>query len=755
MFKSKKQKIFICLIIVITLSFLMIWTLSASSFAHDELPAFTTISKYVDSNRHTHPDDEREATNQVPLFSDPTIINTEMGQIYLDEESLAFQFYNERNYLWSSTIDYESSSLSPNWKRRVRSAVHIEAFNTKSDSYATVEEFVLSEGTTKTTRLIENGFESRITFGRSRISLLLRVTFTSKGIEVEIPDEEIEETDSFKLFTVKLYPFFGAVLEDSIPGYIFIPDGIGALVRYKKADSIIIANYQKEIYGRNLGYSIDSNLNKTLLDGNTIQAPVFGFVHGVNQNAVFGNILSGAEYGNLNIYYAGKTTNYTTVFPEFVYRRTYKQPIDRAGNTISLLQNYRNEINLKVLYTPLSDDDANYMGMAKLYRQQLDIESQEQNYGTIPLKLETIGLEKSTGLLFNKKTIMTSFTDYYEMILDLKTSGINNIVGVFAGYTDQGASWAPPEYSSLSRKLGGEKAFKQILSEATKFYLVNELVKASSKGSGYSLYSDLASKINDQDYVYENLTDKKYLVKHQKTGDLFRKSTEAVKEYGVGLALPTIGNLLYADYKGKFYLEDAILYYQELLSEADTDIALSKVNAYLWKQIDAYFDFPMYSSQYLQFSDTVPFLAIVLSGAMPLFGGNANFYPYARDELLRLVDFGVYPSFLVTEKSSKYFKDTEFEYIFSSRYQDLKPAILTYYDFVNGALKNTIKAKIEDRKVLDTGLVQVDYDNGISILINYTENAKTLSGMQILPKNYMVISEGEIISSGYREVEDE
>lgn len=148
---------------------------------------------------------------------------------------------------------------------------------------------------------------------------------------VEIPEEEIEEPGSFVLGTIKVYPFFGGVLEDAVPGYVFIPDGVGALVRYRKADPSIIANYKKEIYGSDLGYTAESNLNRVISDTNMIHAPVFGFVHGANQNAIFGNILSGAEYGNLNIYYAGRTTLYTTVFPEFVYRRTYRQPIDRAG----------------------------------------------------------------------------------------------------------------------------------------------------------------------------------------------------------------------------------------------------------------------------------------------------------------------------------------------------------------------------------------------------------------------------------------
>lgn len=735
------------------MAFLMAGLAFASEKTDVSLPNFWKLAKYVDSNRYTHPDNLEIAESPATPFENATVLSTEMGTVYLDKEALAFQFYSDNNYLWSSTVDYENAELSPNWVKRVRSAVHIEAYNTNSANYAMTEEFVLSDGTTKKTNIIENGFESRITFGKSRISLLLRVTFTKSGILVEIPEEEIKEPGNFVLSSVKVYPFFGGVLEDSVPGYVFIPDGIGALIRYRKADPTIIANYEKEIYGRNLGYSVESNLNNVPLDSNTIHAPVFGFVHGVNQNAIFGNILSGSEYGSLNVYYSGKTTAFTTVFPKFVFRRTYRQPIDRAGNTISLLQDFRNKIDIKVLYTPLSGNDANYVGMAKLYREQLGI-GKKKTAGDIPLKLETIGLEKSPGIFFNKTTVMTRFDEFREIASDLKKEGIANLTGVYYGYTNSGVSWSAPNYQGLSRKLGGEKGFTEMLPEFEEMYLGTEFVFAGSKASGFNVYRDLAKRINDQNYVYQNLTDTEYLLKHQKSVDLFNKSADYYSDYGVGFALQSMGYMLYSDFKSKFYLEDAIALYRETLNKAEQKIALYLANSYLWTELDSYFAFPMYSSQYLQFSDTVPFLAIVLSG-IPLYSDNANFYPYARDELLRLIDFGVYPSFLVTEKSSKYLKDTELEFIYSSRYQDLKPTILVYYDFVNQALKNVSSAQITGRSVIDVGLVRVDYDNHVSIILNYTENPKTYSGYNILPKNYLLIKEGEVLYAGYPEGSDE
>ena len=738
-------------------SLMVISVFSKSKYTDIDLPSFTEISRFVNSNRYTQVDSAEEAITQEPN-PESVEISTDMGTVYVDEEALSFQFFNENSYLWSSTVDYDSeeASLNKTWQKKVRSAIWIESYNSTSTNLATFEEYVLSDGTTKTIKYLENGFESRILFGRSRISLLLRVSFTSEGIIVEVPFEEIKEGEQYKLSSVTIYPFFGAVLEDSIPGYVFVPDGVGALVRYQQKDESIISNYQKEIYGRNPSYNIESNLNYFTNEGSNIYAPVYGFVHGINQNAIFAHILESAEYGSLNINYAGKTIAFTTVFPKFVYRRTYRQPTNKAGGTISLIQKEMNYIDIKIQYHSLVGDDANYIGMAKTYRDSISkLKGNKTLAKNIPLKLETIGLERTEGLVFDEIIVMTKFSEFNKIINDLKEEGIDNLVAVMSGITKSGTTWSAPNYRKISSRLGRSKDLRELIASVNDFYFLGEFVKASSKGRGYSEYSDLAKKINDQIYQYQNYNDKSYLLIHQKTLDLFRKSTSSLREYGnLGFALPTLGNLLYADFKNKVYLEDAINLYQDMLKESEGKVALYNANDYLFTYIDAYFDFPMYSSQYLQFTDTVPFLAIALRGELDLFGANANFYAYARDELLRLIDYGIYPSFIITENSSRELQETPLEYIYTSQYRDLRSSIITYYDFVNKALKYVINQKVIAREVIQSGCFLTRYENGIEIIVNYNDNIVNYQGIDILEKNYLVMDADGIVFGNYQKAGD-
>ncbi len=703
-----------------------------------EIPSFDRTMTYVDSNRYTHQKSDELAVNKQTLFADPLVISTEAGTLYVDEESLAFQVVNDNGYIWSSTIDYNQEGFAESFKKRARSALILESFNTTNNNYAITEENVFESGTNIVLNTIPNGFHATITFGRSKIVIGLYVTYTLDGLHVSIPQDEIDESGNFKISTLKVYPYFGAVRESEIPGYVFIPDGIGALIDYKASDPLIAANYQKEIYDRNIGYNTIEDLSTFVSGGTRIYAPVFGFVHGVDQNAVFAHILDGDAYGMINVYFPSRTRGYTTVFSEFIYRKTYKQPVDNVGGTISLLQTDANEVNIDIKYSLLENEDANYVGMAKTYRDDLGLTLLDDGE-QIPLHLETIGLERKQGTIFVKSIVMTTLNDMIDMVNELDDLGISNIQLSINGFTRSGVTWASPVYEKLSSKVGSKDDLEELNNLVSHLYLVTEYIQASTKSSGYNQYFDLAKKINNQLYTYQTLTDMKYVLEHNKVKQMVQSSMDALDAYDIsGLAIKSFGHLLYEDYQNDSYLYDQIDMMRELITSYDQEVALYDANSYMWDLMDQYFEFPMYTSHYVTFDDTVPFLSVVLSGSIPLYGPFANFYPYAKDELLRLIDFGVYPSFIITEESSKLLLETNLESIYASSFDDIKPAIYRYYNFVNDALKHVIGEQIVARDVIDEGVVKVTYSSGTYIVINYLDIPYTYLAETIDAKGYRI-----------------
>ena len=105
-----------------------------------------------------------------------------------------------------------------------------------------------------------------------------------------------------------------------------------------------------------------------------------------------------------------------------------------------------------------------------------------------------------------------------------------------------------------------------------------------------------------------------------------------------------------------------------------------------------------------------------------------------------MIDYDVYPSFLLTNKASSNLDNTPLNYIYASRYDDFKDAVNVYYNFVNNALKHVINATIEKREIITNGVVKVTYSNGVSIIINYHNYDYDLDANNtIKAKNYLLI----------------
>lgn len=739
MFKTK-----LIMILIITLFITGLVSVLSFSDGEDEytLKGFYDINPFVDSNRYTHLKTSEIANNIQVVNEEYKELTTDLGTVYLDEKSLAFQVFNNNGYLWSSTIDYKNEEFPPSVTYSMRSALNISSFNTNNVNYAIVREHLFTPGTTIDVDYIDNGFIANIIFGISKIKISMTVVFTENGIKVEIPDEFIVENDNYLLKSIQVYKDFGSVKNDDVPGYVFIPDGIGALIDYKE-NNLGLSNYQKSIYGNPLGFNSEENLNNLVQDGSRLYAPVFGFVHGVDQQAVFANITSGGIFGNINVLYPSKNRGYMTVFPEFVYRSKYNQPVDKIGNSITLLQDNRNNVNISISYNFLENEEANYVGMAMSYREYLQTkgattQNKSEEEG-IPLHLSFLASENKQGLLMAKHIQLTTVSDIIKILNEINNELSKNIVVSIDGFTNDGASWSGPVYKKIDKSFGSKDELKELNDMVESLYLITNNLGGNSKNSGYNRFTDLAKKINDQIYTYQNRTSEMYLLEHSVVVDSVLKSIKEFDSYSFdGIALNHMGNTLYGDYSNNKYIDNQIAVFTELLQELEKKIALYDSNAYYLPYIDSYFDFPLYSSQFYSFDDTVPFLSISLSNMVDLYSPYTNFLTQERDDLLRMIDFHIYPSFILTEKSSKNLQETNLDYIYSSKYTSLRPAVYAYYEFVNNALVATKDASIINREVLDDGLVKVTYSNDVWIVINYNDISQVIGQQIVEPKSYLV-----------------
>ena len=104
-----------------------------------------------------------------------------------------------------------------------------------------------------------------------------------------------------------------------------------------------------------------------------------------------------------------------------------------------------------------------------------------------------------------------------------------------------------------------------------------------------------------------------------------------------------------------------------------------------------------------------------------------------------MIDYNVYPSFLLTKESSSLLDETALQYIYCSQFENLEEAVHVYYDFVSGALNQVIGASIVNREIIEDGVVKVTYSNGKTIIVNYKNVEVTVDGTVVPMKGYEVI----------------
>jgi hypothetical protein len=148
---------------------------------------------------------------------------------------------------------------------------------------------------------------------------------------------------------------------------------------------------------------------------------------------------------------------------------------------------------------------------------------------------------------------------------------------------------------------------------------------------------------------------------------------------------------------------------------------------------------PITNSQLDLFTDLVPLVPMVIKGYIPAFTPYLNFNALGKERLLQMIDFGVNPSYLLTQQPSSTLRFTYSNRFFTTAYDDFKSDMTTVYPYLAGALDHVLGASVTDRTMLATGVSLVSYDNGVSIIINYRSSDYSYQQITVPALDYEVI----------------
>src|SRR5690606_3548318 len=123
-------------------------------------------------------------------------------------------------------------------------------------------------------RAIDGGVEIVYSFPQAEFSIPVRYTIEDDAFSAMIVTADIKQGSKYKLVNISLLPFFGAgdLKED---GYLFVPDGSGALIYFNNGKSSY-RSYNERVYGGEAALDLPTKAEVK----QAIRLPVFGLKKG-------------------------------------------------------------------------------------------------------------------------------------------------------------------------------------------------------------------------------------------------------------------------------------------------------------------------------------------------------------------------------------------------------------------------------------------------------------------------------------------
>lgn len=586
----------------------------------------------------------------------------------------------------------------------------------------------------------DQGFEIPCFFGIREDRFVARI----------LSDQLQQHDESLKVASISLLPYFGAgSLEDQ--GYMMVPDGSGALIYFNNQKQSY-QSYSQTVYGRDLALNLQNNL----LEAESAVMPVFGIRK--NENAMLAVITEGEYQSEIKAEVSRKLTANNIVYSNVVF-------IESENNT--LLANSSNEETVVMLspqqnrfpYYEVSyfflEQGGGYAEMARCYQSWLE---KEQG-----MERRDAALQKSMNLTFLggvevRRTMLgvpyraveplTAFQDLQECALALKEDTAGSFqVSIYQ--MEKGANKSRiPVKASYSAALGGKSSFAKMTEaleeEGIPVYPVFDPVTMKASGGGYNTLkaSRNVSRSVSPQYQYlltsgsrNTQRDPEYLISPEYVEGIMERLTADFFKKGTGrLGLTGISNKMYSDFRREDvsrietgeHWENAL----QKAEDAAEELLLQEGFAYGFPYADVITYVPVFSSGYDVEDEEIPFYQMVMSGYASLYGSPVNLSGNVGQILLRCVEYGVSPTFLLVTTQAQTLLDTDMADYYSVAYEGWEPRIkelLVRLQELNGVWGQRIVGheRISDQVSVTT------FEDGSAVYVNYGQESQQVGDVVI------------------------
>lgn len=557
----------------------------------------------------------------------------------------------------------------------------------------------------------------------------LEYSFADDGsLLVRLPANSITyDSTLYHVTSISSLPYFGAGDMNGKDGYIFYPDGSGAIVDFAdfyNSTKKTALSLSSSIYGQDFAYSKISGQHRE-----QITLPVFGLVGETKRgastvtstgsdtvkNGFFAVVEDGMSLANLSFRSGGSEHKYASVFPEFMPYPADEYDLSKtisvgAKGTYTMVAKTQYTGSYVTRYKMLADDSviaaraaagdtetyypATYVGMAAYYRNLLResgvLGALTTDTKDIPLYVESFGAmqiqDKFLSFPILRTIALTSFNDVIAMYGAFSAAGIKNVNFKLTGFMNGGMEYTYPVKIRWERAVGGEDGFKNLIKQAN--------TVSESADAHFGVYPDFDFQYISETRIFDGVSlgrhvsrmvDNRYASKQiynaivgefesffnmvvtaDALDSLYTTFAKRYAKYDTKrLSVSTLGSDLNSDFN-----EDRLLNREEardrvisvltrMKDEGGYEIMTSVGNSYALKYAKHLTGVATDSSHFRYSSYAVPFLGMILHGSISYTGTPLNYSGSPEYDLLRAVESGAYPSYILCYENTAYLKEDE------------------------------------------------------------------------------------------------
>ena len=664
------------------------------------------------------------------------------GKLFVHYDSGRFYYEDKAGQRWYSNPDMADmdSSAGGIYRMELQSLFIVQYYDISVKQYKkanTETSCVRSGGDVKVTN-IEDGFEVLYDFAQIGFKIPLRITIDENGINASVDCTKIveESPEKWMIYCISLLPYFGAGGPD-VEGYIMVADGSGAIMNFNNG-SYSKLGYSSHIYGRDISKYLVSKPAESY----PITMPVFGIKRA--NSAVCSIVTAGAAQSTFWCYPNGSISSYANIYAAFDLRETDIVVLSEDTNSASQSTLYqKGDISLDeiaVSYRSITGADADYNGMARVYKEYLterdDLEIKSQNVGKLSLDFYGAVKKKKSilGFPFTINSPLSKLEDIEDVVIDLIEDGVKDLSITLRDWSREQLSEKIDSSMNPVSVIGKKKDLISLIDTVNDFGgIVNLEAKLNSfkkSGKGYFTWFHSAKSLSnapiyDYDYYTSNGYKNKsagrtsYLIPSaiQKMADrVFKKSADIYQN--AGISLTGISTSLYSDFNKKdTYNLDETRAKVENAAKTFGSTAVDFPADYIIKYTSLAQNVPVCSTQSDIFDEDIPFVQLVLSGIVSYTVEAVNLSANVKSAILEAAATGSCLQFdLITEEAYS-IVGTALDELYDSEAAQLYDEILIYSKYFAG-MEEALGECIMVSYKRDGNISKTAYSNGSAIIVD-------------------------------------